>query len=168
MLLIFIISISFYGILCYYLSDISMTNYCHNAECAGTGHSNTKQICREWWTWRENDINWSYIRNWRMIKIVLQIVSEHEAVRLKTVTSLDTMSRGSGIMLRCQENWILKCDGGLDRGVLDYCSWRENCILFVWLWVPMFRFLYQWTPHRWGKGAATTFMVDNKIDICLS
>jgi len=47
---------------------------------------------------------------------MLQIVSEHEAVCLKTVTSLDIVSKGSGIMLRCQENWILKCDGGLDRG----------------------------------------------------
>ena len=53
---------------------------------------------------------------------MLQIISEHEAVCLKTVTSLDIVSRGSGIMLRCQENWILKCDGGLERGVLDYCS----------------------------------------------
>ena len=38
----------------------------------------------------------------------------------KQLPSLDTVSRGSGIMLPGE--WILKRDGGLDRGVLDYYS----------------------------------------------
>ena len=100
-----------------------MTNYCHNSECvlelviptlskvAGNGeHMTVKMTSIE------------LHQRLEMIEIVLQIVSEHEAVCLKTVTNLDTVSRGSGIMLRCQENWILKCDGGLDRGVFDPCS----------------------------------------------